>query len=428
MVKSLADILELFIIKEQELLKKYQIIRHPVLIGEMYEGITKDVLAQIILPNLDLRVVSGMILTTDNILSKQIDCMLVIGDGNKIPHTNNYIYSIDNVIAVVEVKKNLFTNNLEDAFVNLNSFCRWVEYENLSHLEIALISNAFRTIFYGIKIHTDFKDQTITERMTYLNIIMDATNPLKFVFAYDGFKTENKLRTSLLNLIEKNVGIGGFQPFNFPDLIICKNNAILKANGIPYGLPFSLTGIWPFICSCDQNPINILISQIWYRLIHRFNLSHDEVIGEKFFSIKTKPLVGTIYDINNEGNEGWTYYNTDEKLGFYHYDDAPFVLIDNLQFMIILRLFKEPFIDCENDMEIREILNINSMIVSVFVQQMLLTEVVKLDGSKIMLINKENTGVFKINERIYAFLGSKVAMDWIINKLEGKKIPFLKIT
>jgi hypothetical protein len=427
MIRSLTNILELFIQKEKELVKKYHIINHPVMIGEMYEGMTKDVLAQIILPNLDLRVVSGKILSSDKVFSKQIDCMLVVGEGNKIPHTNNYIYSIDNVIAVIEVKKNLFSKEIEDAFSNLNSFYRWVQYEKLSETEKTILFNAFSTIFYGIKIHDDIEDQTLTEKMTYYNLIMDAVNPVRCIWAYEGLKTEENLRRSLLNLIDKNVGESGFQPFNFPDLIICQNSTIVKANGMPYGLPFSLTGIWPFICTSDKNPLYFLISQIWYRLIYRFNLSHKNIFEEFFFSTEFTPFIGALISADDKGTPSWFYYNTDEKSDFYRYNDVPFSLIDKLQLLILIRLFKEPFIDCEKDAELGSLLKANNLIVSAFVQLMLLTEVVKLDDTKIMLIDKENTGIIHIDGNHYAFLGDKEKMIWIKNKIAGKKVPFLKL-
>ncbi|WP_413227377.1 DUF6602 domain-containing protein [Bacillus altitudinis] len=58
-----------------------------------------------IFENFDLRVVSGQIINKNKDISSQIDCMIVEGEGRQIPNTNDFIYDISQVIAVIEVKK-----------------------------------------------------------------------------------------------------------------------------------------------------------------------------------------------------------------------------------------------------------------------------------------------------------------------------------
>ena len=100
MISIVAELLEAFRRKEAELLDK-QDITHAPTIGRMYEGLTREVLERSIPTDLDLRVVSGFITNDSGELSKQIDCMLVIGEGEQIPYTDDYKYHISNVIAVI---------------------------------------------------------------------------------------------------------------------------------------------------------------------------------------------------------------------------------------------------------------------------------------------------------------------------------------
>ncbi|KXF91841.1 DUF6602 domain-containing protein [Phaeobacter inhibens] len=85
----------------------------------MYEGLTADILGRTIPPGLDLKVVSGFAEDHDGKLSNQIDCMLVRGEGTPVPYTSNYKWHIKDVIAVIEVKKNLFSKGLDESYHQL---------------------------------------------------------------------------------------------------------------------------------------------------------------------------------------------------------------------------------------------------------------------------------------------------------------------
>ena len=54
-------------------------IKHPTVIGSMYEGLTRDILSRTIPSGLDLQVVNGFVTDGLGNRSGQIDCMLEIG-------------------------------------------------------------------------------------------------------------------------------------------------------------------------------------------------------------------------------------------------------------------------------------------------------------------------------------------------------------
>lgn len=66
MINSISDFLLELKDKEQELLKKYDILKHPGIIGDMYEGLTKSILDKSIFKGLNLHVCSGKIKNSKN--------------------------------------------------------------------------------------------------------------------------------------------------------------------------------------------------------------------------------------------------------------------------------------------------------------------------------------------------------------------------
>lgn len=114
MIKTLGDLLDNLVRVGREKLAEFSIVKHPGLIGDMYEGLAREVTQKALSPASDLRVVKGMIINSQDQLSRQIDCMIVHGEGKLIPNTDHWIYNVKDVIAVVEVKKSLHSKDLAD--------------------------------------------------------------------------------------------------------------------------------------------------------------------------------------------------------------------------------------------------------------------------------------------------------------------------
>jgi len=99
MIRSLADLLSALVSKGRDELDEYSSqLTHSGLIGDMYEGLTKEIFNRSIFEGLDLRVVDGQIRGAPGQLSKQIDCMIVHGDADQIPYTTSYVYPIERVL------------------------------------------------------------------------------------------------------------------------------------------------------------------------------------------------------------------------------------------------------------------------------------------------------------------------------------------
>lgn len=88
-----------------------------VTISNMFEGLTAELLNRSIFTGLSLKIVkNSFICNYSAILIKEIDRIIVIGNGIKVSFTNQYKYHIKDVIAVVQVKKKLFGATIDGAY------------------------------------------------------------------------------------------------------------------------------------------------------------------------------------------------------------------------------------------------------------------------------------------------------------------------
>lgn len=112
----------------------------------------------------------------------------------------------------------------------------------------------------------------------------------------------------MVGFLAENMGEGsgtpGFGAFSLPNLMVCRNNSILKLNGFPYLAPID-KGWWHILCSNSENPLRILIELIWTRLENKFNvaLPGDTNLRKE----RIAPLLkGKVRSLEN-GKWGWIY-------------------------------------------------------------------------------------------------------------------------
>ncbi|STQ74585.1 DUF6602 domain-containing protein [Grimontia hollisae] len=120
MIDKASELLEQFIQIETQALAEIDMPHMPTL-GSAYEEVTKQGIDQdfVIPKGLDLKVVSGFISVGEEMLPQQIDGMLVCGKGKQYGRTQEYIYPIDQVLCIFEVKKTLNKADYIDAFDHL---------------------------------------------------------------------------------------------------------------------------------------------------------------------------------------------------------------------------------------------------------------------------------------------------------------------
>ncbi|MFD3548496.1 DUF6602 domain-containing protein [Streptomyces sp. NPDC058655] len=278
MIRTVSDLLSAIIRDELPKLDDAP-VKHAPTIGDMYEGLSSDVLNRALPDGLGLRVVSGFARDGRSRVSGQLDCMVVRGEGERLPYTESYVWHVKDIIAVVEVKKNLYSAELRDAFAQLNA-----------------VSDIEHAYYQGDDEVTDEPDRNMApsvrtfaemtgklawdgERAVALSyeedallqtLLMEQICSVRVILGMHGFKSERAFRKSMASYLEQNAGNAGFGPVNFPQLIISGGYSLVKANGRPFMTPL-IDGWSPFYFSTPENPLRLLLEFIWTRL--------DEVYG-----------------------------------------------------------------------------------------------------------------------------------------------------
>jgi hypothetical protein len=80
-------------------------------------GLSGDLLSRALPP--DLSVTTGFVTDGEGNLSGQLDCIVARGVGEAVPYTDSYVHHVRDVVAVVEVKKNLHKAQLAEAWDQL---------------------------------------------------------------------------------------------------------------------------------------------------------------------------------------------------------------------------------------------------------------------------------------------------------------------
>lgn len=304
MINTVADLLKKIIEKEQEQFEEFGFITHGPTIGDMFEGLTKDILEMALFEDLNIKVTSGFIVNGEEKVSNEIDCMIVEGEGKKIPRTDKYVYEYTQVIAVLEIKKTLYKDELLDSYKKMYNLYKMSEKEMHS---MSAFRDAFRAIVSKeLPSHEDAKNLPLNENMIYHSLLVQQTLPLRIVFGYDGYKTEFSFRNAFVTYLEENLGVKGYSPVSFPDLIVSGNNSLVKLNGTPYAVPLDENGYWGIYASTTINPIKILLEYIWTRLSYKYKLSSD-IFGEDLEQEVLNPLLSTIISTNDNGQMGWEF-------------------------------------------------------------------------------------------------------------------------
>lgn len=314
MIKTVADFLEEFKRKGLSSIIENEDVNHPGLIGNMYEGLTQAIINKAIFQQLNLRIVSGKITNLKGQMTKQIDCMVVEGEGRQLPFTDNWVYNYNQVIAVIEVKKNLFSSDLSSSYENLKTVLdvsREPEKDGDSYI-IEALRDAWRGMLRTeLPFHHEVDSLPEDKQAIYHTLFMEAYFPVRIVIGYYGYKTENSLREGFVNLLEESLQKGirkGFGIGSFPSLIICGNNSIIKNNGMPYYIPFSYENnfYWHIAASSNKTPIVHLLEVIWTRLSYKYKLS-STIFGDDFDSAPMHPFLDCKFSKLPNGIMGWEY-------------------------------------------------------------------------------------------------------------------------
>ena len=313
MIKNIADFLEELKKNGIELIDEKGNVEHPGMTGDIFEGLTTELLKKSIFQGLDLKIRTGKIKNNDNKLSSQIDCMLVTGDGENVPFTNHYIYHYSQVIAVLEVKKTLNKQQISNSHKNLKSIIdvsRGIDYDGENYMMRMLKISWELLTNTELPKREDLKNLSEDYQFIYHNLLMEAFFPLRIVFGYFGYNSEYALREGFIKMLEDKINAGerkGFGVGSLPNLIICNNYSLIKSNGMPFAIPFQNQEFyWPIMISSNKTPLLNLLELIWTRLSFKFRIS--STIFDDDLEIDTAhKFLDCKLDSDSSGNKGWSY-------------------------------------------------------------------------------------------------------------------------
>lgn len=328
MIRTVADLITRLIAEETAALAN-EPTRHGTTIGDMYENYFRGKIFKRALPDgVNLFITDGFI-TFPGRTKKcpQIDCMLVRNMGRKIPETDHHEVDIEDVIAIIEVKKTLYAADLKKSFEHSKAI-RDLELEYLqirnptpmTDQDTASVLNAFENIT-AVKFLTDPEASNIekmadlkeelsalgftTELEVLNNLSLESWSILRVVFGYNGYASEQAFREKLIDQIAKVVTAGQtsgetagtnlYNPGAFPHLIVSGGYSLCKMNGQPYMARLKVDGKadprdpWQFYTSTDTSPIRLFLEYLWTRLARHHNIDWAEEPASSNSSEQTAP-------------------------------------------------------------------------------------------------------------------------------------------
>ena len=98
----------------------------------MFEGLTEAVLTKAMFKDLGLKIVKNSFIKG---CDTEFDVLLVDGDGETIPYTERYIFLSEQVIAIIQVKKNLYSKDIKDSYTNLQFIIDHYNSEKIDHTQ-----------------------------------------------------------------------------------------------------------------------------------------------------------------------------------------------------------------------------------------------------------------------------------------------------
>ncbi len=285
MITTVADLLDALVEREKLVLAKQPELNHGPMLGDMFEGLTRSLAEKAVFKGLDLRVVEGKIKDSDGNLSNHMDCMIVEGNGHRLPYTDHHIYPFEKVIAVIESKKTLHGTKLSDSFFHL----RELKDDKTGPQKHAygLLRDAWRSLLCrNLPEREELKKLPGAAQAYYCVLLKEVYRPLRIVLGYFGYKSELQLRKGLLHFLERQLApinapqrIEGFGINSFPNQIICGKASLIKLDGMPFSTMLPDDGWWPFYASRSKSPIHIFLELLWTRLAYRYALD-PEIFGE----------------------------------------------------------------------------------------------------------------------------------------------------
>ena len=393
MIRTVADFLEALKFHHVSSLPDYSEIDHPVMFGDMYEGLTRELLKKAIFEGVDLRVVAGKIRNSKGKLSHQLDCMIVVGDGEQIPFTSHFIYPPERVVMIVEIKKTLYGAQVEESMALFQQF--WAEVAEPMLPRTRILADAWRALCgTNLPTYEEANKLPFHRQMIYHTLVVESSMPLRVVFGYEGYVDELKLREGYLAWMEKIKELPYEQRFRlnlntFPNLVVCRQASILKMDGLPYTAPMREDGYCCWLASSGRQPMRFLLEMLWTRLVPSADLP-PSVFGMDLEHEGVNPFMFAIAINGQKAGWGYEYYPMNKERLKKGNDDRPWHPADFSlnEFIVMQQLCAKGDLDT-SDPDVLDLFTQGGITVADFAAKLSIERLAALNGSLLELITDE---------------------------------------
>lgn len=427
-ILSISDLLKEFVNAEREILNKHH-IKHPTTIGTMYEGLTEKIVNSSIFEGLGLKVIKNSFIKG---CATEFDIMLVEGEGDKVPYTERFEYDAGQIIAIIQVKKKLFSKDIVEGFTNLQFIIDHYDHVSPEPFMLRLLNDGFRGICQKDISSIKTGDYNFYEEGVYNTLVTEAKLPVRILWGYNGFSSEYTFRKAFVDYLGDNIStgsnvIGGFGPHNFPNLIICGNFTMMKQNGMPTAAAIQKDNWWPFFTSSAYNPTYFFLELIWTRLSYKFEQLPMEIFGEDLTVEPVKRFLDCRVGLLN-GSKGWeyNYWETKSKSLKEHSEivDWQPVELDEKQHVIVQELCKIGIIHLDTDEELESFIIEGGLYTSLneFLNKLKETKLVYIENNKLKLLTDQCQCVILPNGKFIAADNKSGRLTrWVRKEIERLK-------
>lgn len=408
MINTLSDLLKSFVEAEKAALNKYD-IKHRPTIGDMYEGLTKELVNRSIFTGLNL------VVSTQSFIEgcdTEFDVILAEGDGETIPYTTSKKYLPSQVIAVFQVKKTLTSQELRNSYDNLKQVAK-VFRDNITDIDASMVSDSLINICH--KEMAAYKKGQLTpqEESIYHTLVMDSFFPLRIILGYNGYKTEEGLRDAFVNFIDDNTSTEttkktGFSPLTFPNLIISDGFSLVKLTGCPYCSSLKeANGWWEVVASTHLNPMHVFLEMLWTKLAYRFHNLPQEIFGDDLETEILSSFLNAKIHLDKDGEPigwdfGYTYINEKTLLQNSGLREWAPAIVDKAQAVVLNRLGCYDIDISQDDGLEAFVLQNGYTSVMDFISSLERLGFVTLDGNILKLLTKQLVQIISPDGNTYA--------------------------
>lgn len=393
-IHSLSDLLYALAKQENEVLKSYGIQHRPT-IGNQYEGLTAEILNKSIFCDLHLTVARNSFIEGSN---TEYDIILADDTGMPVKYSERqFVFKPQQVLAVIQVKKNLYGKEVKDSYENLATIAPLYYGKPTEEYVCRWATTSVRNSL-GKHVSAYKKGQlSLDEEYLYHTLVTDPQIPVRIVLGYNGYSSETNFRKGIVEYLETckttaNARKNGYGPNDMPNLIICEGFSCVKITGSPFCPLYnpSNNGWWNLLGTSSYNPMYFLLETIWTKLSYKFQLP-SFIFGKDLKTPCLSSLLDAKIHVDNGIPIGWDYdYNfmTAQELSQNNIiEEWRPVEIDKVQWVILGELGEKGSVCIKDNKELEcFVIQEGYSDLNDFIDKLLATRLVTIDSDNLRLL------------------------------------------